>query len=62
MKWVRTMNALRTFTNINLCILAHSLVSFSFADCRKKYEQNLAKRQAQAAQARKQAAFAKNVS
>jgi len=31
-------------------------------DCRKKYEQNLAKRQAQAAQARKRAAFAKNVS
>jgi len=31
-------------------------------DCRKKYEQNEAKRQAQIAQARKQAAFAKNAS
>jgi len=36
------------------------LLFFFVSDCRKKYEQNEAKRQAQFAQARKQAAFAKS--
>ncbi len=63
-KYIEYIAYVFPFTNIDSCILTHSFasLSFSFADCRKKYEQNLAKRQAQAAQARKRAAFAKNVS